>query len=316
MRITVAVCTWNRCHLLKQTLEQMTKLSIPAGVEWELLVVNNNSTDETDEVIESFAGRLPVRRLFEPKPGKSNALNLAVREAGGDYIIWTDNDVLVDTEWVAEYCRAFEQRPEAAVFGGTIEPWFEGTPPAWLRQILPRVINVYGTPDYGDEPVPFTKDIYPWGANMAVRAKEQAQFLYDTNLGPRPNSGLRGEEASMVQTMLAAGVVGWWIPQARVRHYVPKDIQTLEHLRGYYGGYGEYSAQQLPERAGQELFGKPRWLWRQAVEAELKYRLRRLLGRSPEVWIEDLITSSHGWGYLRAYKPLPVKDEGELLRPS
>ena len=57
-RLTVAICTWNRCHLLQQTLEEMTKMTVPTGVDWELVVVNNNCSDATDEVIASFARRL------------------------------------------------------------------------------------------------------------------------------------------------------------------------------------------------------------------------------------------------------------------
>src|SRR6266536_6078206 len=92
MLITVAICTWNRCELLQTALEQLTRLLVPVDIEWELLVVNNNSTDATSSAIAPFASRLPVRELFEPKPGKSHALNLAIGEAAGDYILWTDDD--------------------------------------------------------------------------------------------------------------------------------------------------------------------------------------------------------------------------------
>src|SRR5512134_131488 len=105
MDLTVAICTWNRGELLRKTLEQMTELVVPPGVTWELLVVNNNSTDHTDAVAAGFRRRLPLRYLVEPTPGKSNACNLAVREARGDYILWTDDDVLVSPQWLAAYCR-------------------------------------------------------------------------------------------------------------------------------------------------------------------------------------------------------------------
>ena len=75
MKITVAICTWNRAALLDQTLCEMHKLEIPAGVEWELLVVNNNCTDGTDAVVAEHAKGLPILRLFEARPGLSNAGN-------------------------------------------------------------------------------------------------------------------------------------------------------------------------------------------------------------------------------------------------
>lgn len=89
MRITVAVCTWNRARLRDQTLAAMRQLQVPAGVEWELLVVNNNCTDATDDVIERHSTHLPIRRLFEVKQGHSHARNRAVAEATGELIVWT-----------------------------------------------------------------------------------------------------------------------------------------------------------------------------------------------------------------------------------
>jgi glucosyl-dolichyl phosphate glucuronosyltransferase len=300
MRITIAICTWNRCQLLRQTLEGMTKLSVPTDISWELLVVNNNSTDATDEVITSFKERLPIRGLFEPRPGKSNALNLAIRESSGEYIIFTDNDVLVDEEWLASYYRAFNRWPNATIFGGSIHPWFEGNPPQWLHRILSEVGGAYGIRELGDEPIPLSYNVLPYGANMAVRKAEQARYLYDASLGPRPNSPLRGEETTMVRQMLAAGAEGWWIPQARVRHYVPKEHQTTRFLRGFFSGMGEQGVIQMPEDTGPMIFGRPRWLWRKTLTAELRYRMRRVLTR-PEVWIEDLRVSSDAWGQMRGH---------------
>ena len=74
MRVSVAICTWNRAKLLDQTLSRMHQLLIPRGVTWELIVVNNNCTDETDEVLAEHARRLPLRRMYEQTPGKSHAL--------------------------------------------------------------------------------------------------------------------------------------------------------------------------------------------------------------------------------------------------
>ena len=141
MKITVALCTWNRASLLAQTLEAMTHLRVPSEIDWELLAVNNKCTDGTDQVIASYGGRLPLRRLYEPSSGKSYACNLAVREADGDYILWTDDDVLVDADWIAAYGRAFCRYPTAAVFAGRIDPWFAGKTPLWLSQVFPPVAS-------------------------------------------------------------------------------------------------------------------------------------------------------------------------------
>ena len=168
MLISVAICTWNHSALLRQTLEQFTHLVIPPELEWELLVVNNNSTDATDDVIASFIGRLPIRRLFEPRPGLSNARNTAVREARGEYLLWTDDDSFVDERWLAAYAEAFVRWSKATVFGGPIRPWFATPPPQWLKRVWPMVSGVYGFRDLGSIPLRFDGSArMPFGANFA-----------------------------------------------------------------------------------------------------------------------------------------------------
>lgn len=303
MRITVAICTWNRAPMLRQTLEQMTRLVVPVGVEWELLVVNNNCTDDTDAVLASFAGRLPVRRLFEPEAGQSNARNHAVREAAGDYILWTDDDVLVDERWIAEYCAAFERWPDAAFFGGPIEPWFTEPPSAWVERVLPLVPGAFAIRDIGRDTMPLGINTEPFGANMVMRTSVQRRYLYDPELGlswARRHSELRGDETAVIHAMMADGERGCWIPGARVRHYVPKERQSTRYLRRFFAGYGEYCGRHAPDEGAAMLFGRPRWYWRRAIEAELRYRVHRILA-APEVWVDDLRLAGQYWGELRGY---------------
>ena len=129
MKITVEICTWNRAALLDRTLDCMRQLHVPDGAEWELLIVNNNCSDDTDSVLSRYGEFLPIRRVFEPRQGTCHARNTAVREARGELLVQTDDDVLVDRAWLQEYCAAATRFPEAAFFGGTIEPWFESSPP-------------------------------------------------------------------------------------------------------------------------------------------------------------------------------------------
>jgi lipopolysaccharide transport system ATP-binding protein len=299
-RLTVVVCTWNRASLLRQTLEGMTALSIPPGIEWELLVVNNNSTDATEDVIRSFQDRLPIRGLYEPAPGKSNALNRAVRFATGEYLVFTDDDVLVDPRWLAAYAEAFDRWPDAAVFGGPILPWYEGTPPEWLVRAFHRIEYAYAALDLGSDPRPLGGDDVPFGANMAVRASAQRSYLYDPALGPRPGNQLRGEEITLVKQMFRDGHRGWWVPEAKVRHYVPRDRQTVKFIRRWYSGWGQYLTRFPAEREGPSLLRRPLWLWRELVARELEYRLRRI-GRDPEEWIESLKAASIAWGRFYHY---------------
>lgn len=303
MRVTVGICTWNRCTLLAQGLGELARATVPSGVDWEVLVVNNNSTDATDEVIASFSARLPIRRLFEPTPGKSNALNHAIREAKGDYILWTDDDTRVAPDWISAYCVAFSRWPEAGFFGGAIEPLFAGSPPRWLQrpQVLRRVGSAFAIRDVV-EPRRIDSDL-PYGANFAIRRDVQVRFPYETALGPRPGSMLRGEETAVIRAMLAAGIEGWWVPDARVRHHIPEQRQTTRYLRAFFHGYGQYIALRAGDDGCPKLLGRPRWLWRAALASEIRYRLRRLLA-SPERWIDDLVEASTYWGQLRGHRPL------------
>lgn len=122
--ISVAICTWNRARLLEQTLAQLCRLVVPSGLRWELAVIDNSCTDDTSAVIDRYKESLPIRSFVEPRLGLSHARNRAVAEARGEVLLWTDDDVLVSPDWLANYARAFREWPQAAYFGGPIQPWF------------------------------------------------------------------------------------------------------------------------------------------------------------------------------------------------
>ena len=93
MLVTVAICTLNRAESLRKTLASLVAMRLPEQMEWEVVVVDNGSTDHTDKVITDFAERLPIRREYEPQRGHTPARNRAVGAAKGEYIVWTDDDV-------------------------------------------------------------------------------------------------------------------------------------------------------------------------------------------------------------------------------
>lgn len=287
MRATVAICTWNRADLLDRTLAEMQRVRIPIGLQWEILVVNNNCTDHTDDVIAKYKRVLPIRRLFEPDQGLSNARNCAVEAAKGDVLIWTDDDVLVDECWLEEYCRAAVEYPAVSFFGGRIEPWFDGTPPAWLKAAWQRVDVAYATCNLGEECLNFARGKTPFGANFAVRTEVQRRYPYDPSRGRIAREMLSGEETAVVSAMLSDGLSGRWLPEARVRHFIPRHRQTVHYLRSYYEGHGIMMARESGPMTTVKLLGRPRWLWRAWITSEIQFRVRRVTSR-PEVWIEDL----------------------------
>jgi glycosyltransferase involved in cell wall biosynthesis len=300
-KISVVICTWNRSRLLRLTLEEMTRLQVPVGAEWELIVVNNNCSDETDAVLDDYMARLPLVRLAESRPGKSFAANLAVQQATGDYIVWTDDDVLVEPDWLAAYLKAFLEWPDATIFAGAIEPWFEETPPQWLKQIFPKVASAYAALDHGPRGFALTGETYPYGANMALKRSAHLTEPYDTRIGPRPNSGIRGEEMVMTRRLLAAGATGRWLPEARVRHFIPPNRQKLAYLREYFFGSGEaLGILGRNDEGERRLFGRPLWLWKEAVASSIAYGFGRIF-RSPEDWIDYYRRANVARGRLKRY---------------
>jgi glycosyltransferase involved in cell wall biosynthesis len=290
MKFTVAICTWNRASLLPRILERLTRLRHPACA-WEVLVVNNNSTDDTDRVLEAFAGRLPLRRAFEPRQGLSHARNTVVRHAEGDYIVWTDDDALADAGWLAAYARAVERHPEAAVFGGPVRPRFEGTPPPWLAEAWREIGAAFAARDLGEEPFELDQTgELPYGANYVIRAREQRLHPYDPALGRSLKGGALGEETAVIRAVLASGVSGWWVPDASVEHWIAKERQTVRYLRSYYSLQGS-TFHRWHADGGPTFRGRPLWLWRRILRTELAYTRARLTG-DPHRWLKPLVEVS------------------------
>jgi len=298
MLITVAICTRNRVRALDRTLTSLTALAIPDSLQWELLVVDNGSDDDTASSLREFAGRLPLRMLVESRIGLSHARNKAIAEARGSYIVWIDDDVIVDAAWLRAYAEAFRAWPDAAFFGGPIIPELEGTPPYWLQLALPHVDNAYAARDLGSAPVALTRETLPFGANFAVRAQEQRRHPFDPALGRRGSALFAGEEWAVLEALLAEGASGRWVPDARLRHVIAPERQSVRYLRRYYLGNG-MSLARTRNAEGEPLWlGRPRWVWREALSQELAYRARRLYA-SADVWSVHLRRASIAWGMLR-----------------
>jgi glycosyltransferase involved in cell wall biosynthesis len=298
LRITTAICTWNRSKLLSATLLSLQQLKIPPGIDWEVLTVNNNCTDDTDEVIKRFADRLPIRLLHEKQQGLSNARNCAVAAAKGDYILWTDDDVIVDSNWLVAYVNAVRTWPNAALFGGPIKLKLEGTPPPWLAEMLcdERLAYVYAHRDLSKIPIKLNSTKIPFGANLSIRTREQQNFRYKTHLGRSKNQQIRGEETDLVMAMLDGGAEGWWVPDAIVHHVVTQDRQTQHYLRRYFIGKGRSIVRNHP-KSKFGSFLRALYLLPRAMEGELRFKTSRLRN-PPKIWLEDLEVASIRWGTL------------------
>ena len=271
MKITVAICTWNRARLLDLTLSEMRQLRIPDGIEWELLVVNNNCTDDTDEVIARHARHLPLQRLLERKQGHSHARNCAVDAASGELLIWTDDDVLVDPLWLSEYVQVARAHPGAVYFGGTVDPWFETDPPKWIGRHMRELAGPYVICQHGPVVRPLGLSDWVVSASMAFRTEVLRQFRFDPRLGRVQDQLVGGDDCAMLERVKSSGYRGFWVGTARVRHFIPSERLTAAFLWRWYLGAGHTAVRQGRIAAvTPHISGAPRWAVRQYVQERLK----------------------------------------------
>jgi glucosyl-dolichyl phosphate glucuronosyltransferase len=243
MDISVVVCTRNRAEPLRAFLNSVANLEAPADTAWEIVIVDNGSSDATPEVIAAFADRLPVRTVREETPGLSNARNAGVEAARGRYICWTDDDVELDPRWLSAYADAFRKRPDAAVFGGRIVPVLLPPTPRWFRRLSHSwpITDILALRDFGqsDVPIDFERGHVPWGANFAVRTEDQRRFRYDPRLGVSPQQRRSGEETQLIYELIRSGACGWWLPDPVVRHLYPPQRQTRRYFYDHFYAIGE-----------------------------------------------------------------------------
>ena len=233
--VSVAICTHNRAQSLAVTLASVGALRDP-GVPWELLVVDNNSSDGTRQVIEAFGEGHPVRVLAERRQGLSHARNRALRACRGDLIAFTDDDVTLDPGWLEAYAGARARHQNAGYFGGPIRVVWPAGRPAWVRdEGLPLIGGLLGHYDRGpDEHAYAPGEPHPYGANLALRRalwERVGEFRGD--LGVSGESPGRGEEAEYLDRAGSAGLEGWYLPGASCGHRVQAAHLRLRHLYRY-----------------------------------------------------------------------------------
>lgn len=264
--LTVLLATHNGSDTLGRTLDQFCALTPPPG-GWKLLVVNNASTDGTEELVLSFRDRLPLEYLIEPRRGKNYALNTGLDHVSGDLVVFTDDDVLPDPDWLAAWRGAVDRNPEYAIFGGAIEPLYERQPPQWLAMSDGLEVLFSRTKPLPEGPIEPTGDnIY--GPNFAIRTAALAngtRFDERFLVGPL---GLIGDETDFVLRLAAQGNNCCFVPGARVRHIVHAAQFAWPWIlkRFYRLGKSKYLfTERTTGRHGLEIFQVPRWLFRHFI---------------------------------------------------
>lgn len=301
MEVTVALCTHNRAETLRRTLGSMRGIGVPGGLAWEVLVVNNACSDATDEVIASFSSFLPVRRLFEPFPGKARAADRATQEARGRLLLWTDDDVRFSRDWLVQHMEGAARNPQADFFGGPIRPCFLAEPPRWLREGLREVELPYAILDLGPQERELRLHERFNGPNLSIRTEVARRFRRNPLLGPKPGARIVGEETALQTEMMRAGHRGWWLPLAAVEHEAPERSLNLRYVAERYRLHGRTVMASLPYGPGR-LLTAARSLASILLESWPRYLLARALRREPGRWLRPYRRAHTHMGKLSALR--------------
>jgi len=239
MTVSVIVCTYNRCKSLAQTLESLSASVMPADEEWEVLVVDNNSSDGTHDVVQRFCELNPkrFRYLFESNQGKAYALNRAIQESRGRILAFTDDDVKVDPQWLQNLTSIIGD--EYVGSAGRILPAQIFDRPPWLS--LEGRYNMMGplSPHFDPGNIPFDLKEAPWGACMAFRREMFEKYgTFRLDLGPNGKRRVSSEDTEFGRRLLAGGERLRYVPSATVYHEILDERLNKDFFLTWWFGLG------------------------------------------------------------------------------
>lgn len=230
--LSLIIPTHNRARQLIVALESVVRQDMPAG-EWECVVIDNASTDDTQQRFAAFAAAHPdhnLRIVFEPEPGVSYARNRGFAEARAACVASIDDDERINPGFLRAYAGFFATHPEAVVAGGRIIAEYETGRPAWMSKYTE--MPVANPMDFGSRVRPFPAGRVPGGGNMAFRRAAVLAFGgFDPSLGRVGRETIGGEENDLFERMLAAGETIWYVPDAVMWHIIPPEKLTETYFR-------------------------------------------------------------------------------------
>ncbi|MDW8322987.1 MAG: glycosyltransferase [Burkholderiales bacterium] len=269
MDASIIVCTYNRAESLRDTLQALRAQAVAPERTWEVIVVDNNSHDHTPQVVEEMRGSWPgLRYAYEPAQGLSHARNRGIREARGDVLLFTDDDVLPEPDWLENILNGLVHY-QADACGGYIAPLFERTPPKWFNSRFHGFIAVRCE---RDDDYPITDPAQaPFGANMAFRRQVFDRVgLFDTNRGRKGTVLASGEDGEMFERVLAAGYKVVFLGSARVHH----KVEGFRLSRGYLLRWRYQTSRNLAITRGvpgtRRVMNIPLYLFPQTMRAFLR----------------------------------------------
>jgi len=240
MEIAFVIPTYNRAEDLRQLLVTVAGLEMPAGLEWEIVVVDNNSSDHTRRVAADFARQLPLRYIFERRQGASHARRRGVLETSSELVAFVDDDNLLSPAWLIEALRFFRGHPRAGAVGARVRLLWEIPPDDFVFHYRLCLAEQ----DHGDVTcqMPATGFTYLAGEALVVRrrALEASGWIERGILDCRRGCELTsGGDSEMVLRIRNAGYELWYTPAMQQQHRIPRGRMTLSHLCGLHRGFGQ-----------------------------------------------------------------------------
>lgn len=239
---TVAIPTYNGATRLPQVLEKLRLQIQTEAINWEILVIDNNSTDNTAQVVQTYqqnwAQPFPLKYLFEPKQGLAFARQCAIAHASGTYVGFIDDDNLPAPDWVAEAFAFGQAQPQVGAYGGQIHGEFEVSPPADFK----RIQSFLAIRERGSQPHPYKPSslLLPPGAALVVRREAWCKHVPEqlTLIGRVNGSNLSGEDYEALLYLHKAGWQIWYCPTMHTYHQIPQKRLERDYLIALASGSG------------------------------------------------------------------------------
>jgi glycosyltransferase involved in cell wall biosynthesis len=293
--ISVVMSTYNGAEVLPEALDSIVNQAAH-DLSYEVIVVDNNSNDDTRAVIESYAARHPrLRYVFEPRQGVSYGRNAGIAQAQGPILAFFDDDVRVSPDWLRTIKATMDEHPEAGFIGGKILPEWQAPPPAWLTDAHWSPLALI---DYGPEPITVNSEMQVCvvSANLAVRRSLFDEVgLFSPDLQRVKDSIGSMEDHELLTRFWRAGRQGLYVPGLIARTRVPVARLTKKYHRRWHHGHGVFCAMmRYVEDTDQDgrytggsyskdavtLFGVPAFLYRRIADEGRKWMLASLRRRS------------------------------------
>ena len=274
--VNIVIATCGRGDLLRRTLSSLSLCHKPVNFH-EVIVVENGSKSKAEEIVQSFHSSLNARYMHVEQGNKSNALNSALKMLKNSLIFFTDDDVRLEQHTLCAYAEASMDVQGGKFYGGPVGVDYEKKPPEWLKTYLPRSArgwSLNGDIKTIDQPVFL-------GCNWAAFVNDlNAIGGFNVNYGPGSLSGTTGQETNMQSCLLNRGLVGVYVPQALVWHYVPENrcSQQWAIKRSYRDGLFEGMMLRIQLHGN---LGYPEWVIKQLLKSGFRAVIKSIIAKAP-----------------------------------